>query len=138
MKFQDALQEFIEGRCEGIKMICDVNNLFVIDDLKLYAKFSTCIHNILFEEWELVNPKPQYEEAEVVGYYHVASGDISRNPWHEDEEQIELKGILKREIKPKVKHREEIGFAGTSGIFTLTEKVKEIKEGTKLYAEWED
>ena len=78
-------------------------------------KYSPEVWHYLSEDWELVNPIKQYEEVEVRQYVWIKSnGDKQLHDFPfaappTDGRLIEMTGTIKREIKPKVKHREEVG-----------------------------
>jgi hypothetical protein len=136
MNFLEAVKALKEGKCEGITCSSSNSDKPIVRKLELNNKFIAppidSVGLFLSEDWQLVNEVKQNEEVEVVGYYHVASGDVSRSPWGKGEEQIKLTGTMKREIKPKVKHRVLIGCLGQSNSF------KGAPLNADLFAEWEE
>ena len=110
MNFIEAVRALKEGKCKSISCW---GPIVTIDLTDLRTK-GLSVESILSEQWTLVNPVKQYEEVEVVRYMwkdHNGKEKISEvvpflHPG--DYEIIALKGTMKREIKPKVKHREDI------------------------------
>jgi len=87
--------------------------------------------------WELVDSIPQYEEVEVVRWLNLETNSIgeyvngepcSKTNW------VKLIGTIKREIKPKNKRREQIGFTGPIHINATVG----IPDRAKYFAEWEE
>lgn len=146
MKFIEAIRELKDGRCEGIRWEGDTH--FIIlkegileweDGVDLFPSISA----FLSEDCELVNPKPEYEiknEERWVYTNHSGKEQIVRNePFLPPDLEPAVKIILpvKVEIKPKVKHREEVKqldclFNPISSPFVYQGKL------VKLFAEWEE
>src|SRR5512135_2316022 len=137
MNFIEAVEALKEGRCEAIKPFA--KNFGNPYHLKLdetgaliyphYPKGTKLHVNSICGDWELVNPKPQYEEVEIkrweifdkdgehLTYSHISYKDacdhiaVSNGGY-----VVELTGIMRREIKPKLKCRELIGETDSSGV----------------------
>jgi hypothetical protein len=107
MNLVDAMIEIKEGRCEGIKLLGT--------DLIILGKCSylpLSFDEIVSDQWVTINPKPQYEEVEVVKYVTFTKDGrelITNTASQTESDQcIKLTGKRKVEIKPKVKERFEI------------------------------
>ena len=132
MNFLDAVKALQEGRCEGVKR---KGWGFVYDSYADGINFNhdkIAFEHFLAEDWQLVNEVKQYEEVEVVAYY-----DPELEIFYKEDVRpqrpciIELKGTIKREIKPKVKHREEVHCRHYTSY-------ADVPFRAKFYAEWEE
>lgn len=138
MNFIEAVKALKEDRCKSIRRQGCIYEIvkdkfgILIDSRDLSEVTFNCI-NILAEDWELVNPKPVYEEVEVVRYLNTITqrvvSSVSEFLDRSNSDWVKLTGTIKREAKPKVKHREEI-------IKSFSEF--EYPFNTKFFAEWED
>lgn len=70
----------------------------------------------------------QYEEVEIVYYLHY-NGIVDDDKRYYDD--IKLTGVIKREVKPKVKHRKQI-----FNIDAFTSS-RPIPHNARFFAEWE-
>lgn len=98
---------------------------------------------------EALNPEPQYEEVEIIAYGTFIGSEkpckLGEWPTRIEANEaskrvdgsyiVELKGVHKREIKPKVKRREEVLHTGAISTIS-SEKVPDFPN-RKIYAEWE-
>lgn len=143
MNLIEAVRELKEGRCTHIKHK-NFGNIHGIYEGReqiflclIWSDGGKPFNNatlILSEDWELVNPKPIYEEVEVVKWYSQSEDKI----YHEyctviPEDAIKIKFPIKKEIKPKIKRRMQIGkvkhFIGNFDT---------VPADAKLIAEWEE
>ena|ERR1035437_1388748 len=125
MNFIEAVTELKEGRCRGIKL----NSTFFNGD-----EFRVDLSERFSDDWELVNPVVQYEEVEVIRFLcskcdtvYTDSCGCCNKP------AIRLTGIIKREIKPKVKRRMLLKEANYPSI-----KTSMFPFESEVYAEWEE
>lgn len=116
MNFLEAVRALKEGKCEGIRRISwqdNVGYIYLYGSNKLFTThgnyFSENVQiasNIIAEDWELVNSVKRYEEVEVVMYMSKKDeAVIVKDVPTYSQNWIKLTGVIKQEIKPKVKHR---------------------------------
>jgi hypothetical protein len=136
MNFIDAVRELSEGRCNKIKrddtiLHIGLGGMLYIRDVPYLAHITSYL-----DDWELVDPVPQFEEVEVVRYLKESIDEtytFEQLGCPEDlTGYIKLTGTYRRKIKPKVKRREEINIEPIHRIFG------DIPKYAKLYAEWEE
>lgn len=144
MNFTDAVRELTEGRCEGISCsdcIYENRNGF-LNYVNAFVGVMLDSEDILSDNWELVNPKPEYEEVEVTRYMwkHATSDGIIVEKYSEELPFLfpnvlvtKLTGMIKKEIKPKVKMRKEFNNVGD---FILC-KYGNAPKNAKVILEWE-
>jgi hypothetical protein len=136
MNFLDAVRELKEGRCEGIEL---KSQYIKIREIEIGCiSFMVQPETILAEDWELVNPKPRFEEVEIVKYVEMnecEEGKSSKTPFTplKNMQLVKLTGTMKREIKPKVKHRVLID----NELF-ISETKLPFANNAKYFAEWEE
>ena len=152
MDFLSALTELKEGRCEGIKRKFATNTFY-----KSHESLDCIVYieHMLSNDWQLVNPKPKYEEVEVVQYALVDENGIQQATSNEsflmresgmfNFTEVKLTGTYQKEVKPKVVKRKQIGDENT-----LYTKIKESDDdiynriyksknsGMKIIVEWEE
>lgn len=140
MNFIEAVTALKEGRCERIKSGLMTVGLTIIENGCLAFKSTdafNCNVNLLLSDWELVNPIAQYEEVKIVRWLVPETNTLFYNgePRECDKEKfVKLTGTIKREVKPKVKRREQIGFTGPV-TFNATTK---IPHDANFFAEWSE
>jgi hypothetical protein len=148
MNFIEAVKELSEGRCKGIKreewfykIMLVVKEQFVSMSLPQFVGCTPA--DYLAEDWQLVDPIPQTEEVEVVRWMcrHCEtvfpSQDVSAGRpccWGMGT-LIQLTGHYTREVKPKVKRREDVSdwFHGRRDYQGL-----QTPDDAKCYVEWEE
>jgi hypothetical protein len=142
MNFLEAVQALANGECEGIKRVGTFFSLHLEDHLLKDNDgdiFQPYLDSILPSDWELVNPKPQYEEVEVVRWLDIRT-NITHTMGIDDEKNLDpqiwvkLTGTYKREIPRNVKRREEITGVGTLHRLDGSR----IPKSAKIYAEWKE
>jgi hypothetical protein len=147
MKLSEAIIEFKMGRCTAFKRK-DLIGTVYINKLEMFEFKDVCgdcsltSGDILAEDWELVDPKPQYEEVEEVCYCSIdrlGKHHYSSFPFLPIEgcDQFKLTGKHKIEIKPKVKRRMFVGESVKNGIFT-NYAIASVPPGSSIFAEWEE
>lgn len=142
MNFIEAVRELKEGRCTHIKhkRFGNIHGIYEgretcfclvwSDGGKLFNNATL----MLSEDWELVNPKPQFEEVEIVKWYCNICGKIClSDDIHCGKPIVKLTGIFKNEIKPKVKHRIKLTHA--KHFIALGSAVPLQAD---IFAEWEE
>lgn len=140
MNFLEAVKELKDRRCEGIARSWWVGTVIRLnEDTTLSSLDGTFISSFLAEDWELINLKPQYEEVEVVRWLHKHKVNLYSEiePIHNIEDWIVLKGIDRREVKPKVKRREEV-TPGHNWLWKSPDMLAKRPENSKCYFEWEE
>jgi hypothetical protein len=91
-----------------------------------------------------LNPPPQFEEVPVVrwecqGCGVIYSKEIKSGVCCEGYNLVKLTGTYKREVKPKVRRREELQIHSNNGIFIKLVRNDALFRGQKnirFYAEW--
>jgi len=144
MNFVDAVRELKEERCEGIKRKISIVTLHEGVLCQHGVPVFVDGESIIAEDWELVNPKPQFEEIEVVrwcwnnGEREIYSEEKPCLP-PLDYKLIKLTGKRKVEVKPKVKHREELKELLQAGMYAPKLAPFVYKgRNVQLFAEWEE
>ena len=94
----------------------------------------------------VLNPKPKYEEIEVVGYALIDKNGVRQATSNEpfmikescmfDFTEVKLTGTYQKEVKPKVKRREFFGEIAEAGLIQML--ALERHQGAILFAEWEE
>lgn len=156
MDFLDAAIALMEEKCEAIESLV-TGEIFKIRNGRLYCNLG-CNSNKtpikqpnirqpsireIIGNWQLVNPKPIYEEVEVVKNLWIAhdgteiiAESLDAMPIDSRTQVVKLTGKIKKEIKPKFKHRELIAtcdeFGYISGSFTPR------RANSKIWEEWEE
>lgn len=133
LNFLEALIELKEGRCDEIQH--KSKDYFVVRSYEAFTIIPS-LDILKSTDWELVNTKPQFKEVEVVVYIHKTTGKLTQNlPFGEhdsfEENWIKLTGRIKSEVKPKIKHREEIELYGSP-------IPNALPKDCKFFAEWSE
>ena len=151
MRFEEAVRELSEGHCKGIKR-SDISTLCLKDNGRLIFKdtvdneYDSYSCHILADDWELVDPIPQYEEVPIVRYLWInrctgAEGLTTKEGLMPSQcDVVKLHGTQKVEVKPKVFHREEVNDIYQSVGSNQTLYAPFIYNGKKvqLFAEWSE
>lgn len=154
MNFLEAVTALKNGECKGIKPDYDGAATYVTrgDYLSLGdgSGMRRSVEDLL-GDWQLVNPKPQTETREIIGYSVVfdsgesmvfglkSCAEIEAERYEKQFghfQIIPLTGTVELPVKPKVKHREDISEVVGCGHFTVNGVL--IPKHAKTFAEWED
>lgn len=131
MNIIEAVQALKDGLCDGIKRESWSGTILSLSSgiIRQYNGNDTDnirrAENLIGDDWQLVNPKPQTETVEVKrwakldknGNYHGGTFDKAQaERWSDSSKNsfiVELTGTYEKPVKPKVKHREQVfGFEG--------------------------
>lgn len=132
MNFIEAVAALNEGRCIGIKRAVD--SRFILFRDNLFYDISISVNDLLAEDWELVEPVKQYEEVKVERLLVIFPNGSEiiidkklKSQYPDACMFVELTGTTKVEVKPKVKHREEL-------------MINDFKypENARFFTEWEE
>lgn len=151
MNFTEAVAELAAGRCKGIRRAVWIPTAawypskkedgYVGDTMPFTKDFDA----FLTTDWQLVDPAPQHEDVEVVRSMCGNCEKIYKTDIEAvgccfetatcEAPLIRLAGTYRREVKPKVKRREEI-MPDCSVKFACNDIVPTT--GVKFFAEWEE
>lgn len=151
MRLVEAIVELKSGNCEAIYRGCDKTWRIVLNEVGILEYAVICSNLMLnvddFEadDWQLIVRARRCKELEISKWAIILDAtneiilllDKEKEPWtlSTGTSCIKLTGTIKREVKPKVKHREKVGFA-TPTCYIVDSIPKNIN--CDLFAEWED
>jgi hypothetical protein len=146
MNFLQAVQVLKDGECEGIRKEGWGNWIHAVPDVLRWGKGGSIgetpqlrTDDLLSDDWQLVNPKPQTEAVEVKRWFCKNCERSSQAKYVSgccsDPCIVELTGTYERPIPAKVKRREEL----PADAVEWGSRCPSDRTGiVKYYREWEE
>lgn len=155
MNFIEAVQALVDGRCTRIKRSGFGEEFFRngalgVRECEDNTPVTTTLW-LLADDWEMVDPRPQYETVQLERWVQVnletgmTEGGLFTAPVPTGKRftSVRVTGAYEREVKPKVKRQVELAvwskpveeFKGATRLVSFPDGVP---NAVKVFAEWEE